>query len=131
MLPLFKQIEIFSGIPTVYFKCKHFPQYTRELLEGLLGISTSERNPCRGKKLTTYRTNTHRGLSSSFTVSWLKILVQFSYNFKRRSYENEHNLPNHEFIVLHLKADMSTLIRIRNIFCILRFWCLYVYKKSV
>ena len=86
MLPLFKQIEIFSGIPTVYFKCKHFPQYTRELLEGLLGISTSERNPCGGKKLTTYRTNTHRGLSSSFTVSWLKILVQFSYNFKRRSY---------------------------------------------
>ena len=31
--PLFKQIEIFSGILTVYFICKYFPWYTRELLE--------------------------------------------------------------------------------------------------
>ena len=30
--PLFKQIEIFSGILTVYFNCKYFPYYTRELL---------------------------------------------------------------------------------------------------
>ena len=29
---LFKQIEIFSGILTVYFNCKYFPYYTRELL---------------------------------------------------------------------------------------------------
>ena len=35
---------------TVYFTCKYFPQYTRELLECLLGISPSGRNPCRGKK---------------------------------------------------------------------------------
>ena len=29
---LFKQIEIFSGILTVYFICKYFPYYTCELL---------------------------------------------------------------------------------------------------
>ena len=39
--PLFKQIEIFSGILTVYFNCKYFPFYTRELLECLPGISPS------------------------------------------------------------------------------------------
>ena len=36
--PLFKQIEIFSGILTVYFNCKYFPYYTRELLACLLGF---------------------------------------------------------------------------------------------
>ena len=46
--PLFKQIEIFSGILTVYFNCKYFFKYTRELLECLLGISPSARNPCGG-----------------------------------------------------------------------------------
>ena len=30
--PLIKQIEIFSGILTVYFNCKYFPKYMRELL---------------------------------------------------------------------------------------------------
>ena len=25
MRPLFKQLETFSGIPTVYFNCKYFP----------------------------------------------------------------------------------------------------------
>ena len=33
---------------TVYFNCKYFPSYTRELLECLLGISPSGRNPCGG-----------------------------------------------------------------------------------
>ena len=33
---------------TVYFNCKYFPWYTRELLECLLGISPSGRNPCGG-----------------------------------------------------------------------------------
>ena len=46
--PLFKKIEIFSGILTVNFKCKYFPYYTRELLECLLGISPSRQNPCGG-----------------------------------------------------------------------------------
>ena len=31
---------------TVYFNCKYFPKYTRELLECLFGISPSGRNPC-------------------------------------------------------------------------------------
>ena len=44
--PLFKQIEIFIVCMTVYFNCKYFPWYTRELLEYLLGISPSGRNPC-------------------------------------------------------------------------------------
>ena len=35
---------------TVYFSCKYFPKYTRELLECLLGISPSGRNPCGGSK---------------------------------------------------------------------------------
>ena len=48
--PLFKQMEIFSGILTVYFNCKYFVKYTRELLECLLGISPSARNPCVGNK---------------------------------------------------------------------------------
>ena len=30
--PLIKQIEIFSGIMTVYFNCKYVPKYMRELL---------------------------------------------------------------------------------------------------
>ena len=30
--PLFKQIEIFSGMLIVYFNYKYFPYYTRELL---------------------------------------------------------------------------------------------------
>ena len=30
--PLFRQIEIFSDILTVYFNCKYFPLHTRELL---------------------------------------------------------------------------------------------------
>ena len=34
---------------TVYFNCKYFPYYTRELLECRLGISPSGRNPCGGK----------------------------------------------------------------------------------
>ena len=51
--PLFKQIEIFSILnckyfPVSTFNCKYFPQYTRELLECLLGISPSGRNPCGG-----------------------------------------------------------------------------------
>ena len=33
---------------TVYFNCKYFPWYTRELLECLLGISPSGRNPRGG-----------------------------------------------------------------------------------
>ena len=33
---------------TVYFNCKYFPWYTRELLGCLLRISPSGRNPCRG-----------------------------------------------------------------------------------
>ena len=37
--PLFKHIAIFSGILTVYFKCKYFPYYTRQLLGCLLWIS--------------------------------------------------------------------------------------------
>ena len=37
--PLFKQIEISSGILSVYFNCKYFPQYTRQLLECLLVAS--------------------------------------------------------------------------------------------
>ena len=47
--PLFKQIEICL---TVYFNCKYFPSYTRELQlqECFLGISPSGRNPCGGKK---------------------------------------------------------------------------------
>ena len=36
--PLFKQINMFSGILTVYFNCKYFPWYTREFLERLLRI---------------------------------------------------------------------------------------------
>ena len=39
MLPLIKQIEIFSGIRTVYFNYKYFSICTRELLGCLLGIS--------------------------------------------------------------------------------------------
>ena len=51
--PLFKQIEIFFWhILTVYFNCNYFPQYTSELLECLLGISPSGRNPCGGNNLT-------------------------------------------------------------------------------
>ena len=46
--PLFKQVEIFPGILTVYFNCKYFPKYKRELLECPLGISPSGRNPCGG-----------------------------------------------------------------------------------
>ena len=48
--PLFKQIEIFFYIDcmTVYFNCKYFPWYTRQLLGCLLRISPSGRNPCRG-----------------------------------------------------------------------------------
>lgn len=42
-------------------------------------------------------------------------MVQFSYNFKKVFKSlNEHNLPNPESIVIHVKADMSTLIRIRE-----------------
>ena len=37
---------------TVYFNCKYFPYYTRELLECLLGISPSGRNPYGGNKST-------------------------------------------------------------------------------
>ena len=33
---------------TVYFNCKYFPYYARKLLECLLGISPSGRNPCGG-----------------------------------------------------------------------------------
>ena len=36
MQPLIKQIQIFSGIQTVYFNCKYFSLYTRELLGCLL-----------------------------------------------------------------------------------------------
>ena len=39
----------FWHILTVYFNCKYFPQHARELLECLLGILPSERNPCAGK----------------------------------------------------------------------------------
>ena len=38
MLPLIKQIEIFSGIRTVYFNYKYFSICTRELLGCLIGI---------------------------------------------------------------------------------------------
>ena len=45
--PLFKQIEIFSGILTPYIiDCKYLPLNTRELLGCLLGISPSGQNPC-------------------------------------------------------------------------------------
>ena len=37
--PLFEQIDIFPSILTVYLNCKYCPQYTRELLGCLLGIS--------------------------------------------------------------------------------------------
>ena len=47
--PLFKQIESFSGILTVCFNCKYFPQYTRELLECPFGISPSGRSTRGGK----------------------------------------------------------------------------------
>ena len=47
--PLIKQIEIFSGILTVYFNCKYFPKYMRELLACVPGISPSGRNPCERK----------------------------------------------------------------------------------
>ena len=36
---------------TVYFNCRYFPSYTRELLECLLRISHSGRNPCRGNDM--------------------------------------------------------------------------------
>ena len=42
----------FWHILTVYFNCNYFPQYTSELLECLLGISPSGRNPCGGNILT-------------------------------------------------------------------------------
>ena len=46
MRPLFKQIEICSGMLTAYFNRKYFPSYTRKLQECLLlGISPSGRNP--------------------------------------------------------------------------------------
>ena len=48
MRTLVKQIEIFSCKLTVYFNCMYLSIYTRELLGCLLGISPSERNPCRG-----------------------------------------------------------------------------------
>ena len=48
MRPLIKQIETFSGILTVYFNCKYFSTYTRELLGCLLGISPFGKNFFRG-----------------------------------------------------------------------------------
>ena len=46
--PVQENRGFFSGILTVYFNCKCFPKYTRRLLECLLGISPSGRNPCVG-----------------------------------------------------------------------------------
>ena len=45
---------IYIDCMTVYFNCKYFPYYTRGLLECLLGISPSGRNPCRVNNLATY-----------------------------------------------------------------------------
>ena len=42
---------------TVYFNCKYFPWYTRELLECLLGISPSGRNPYGGNNTITNKCN--------------------------------------------------------------------------
>ena len=36
--PVQANSSFFSGILTVYFNCKYFPYYTRELLECLLGF---------------------------------------------------------------------------------------------
>ena len=49
---LFNQIEMFSGILTVYFNCHEylFSLIYVELLERLLGISPSGRNPYGGNK---------------------------------------------------------------------------------
>ena len=67
--------DFFWHILTVYFNCNYFPQYTRELLGCLLGISPSGRNPCGGNNLT---------LHSNFKISRrFTLLCQTSIFFAR------------------------------------------------
>ena len=59
--------DFFWHILTVHFNCNYFPQYTRELLEFLLGISPSGRNPYGGNNLTLH---SNFKISRRFTLSF-------------------------------------------------------------
>ena len=66
---------------TVYFSCKYFPSYTRELLECLLGISPSGQNPCGGNKnsFESFRTDVKIGIFPIPIASFLKLFFKFFY----------------------------------------------------
>ena len=66
--------DFFWHILTVYFNCNYFPQYTRELLEYLLGISPSGRNP-RGRNNLTLHSNFK--ISRRFTLSCMPNVYNF------------------------------------------------------
>ena len=80
---------------TVYFNCKYFPWYTRELLECLLGISPSRRNPCGGKNITQMVQVEFLDFRIKLTRGWIQIRIcpetisNVSQNFEIYS-----NLPN-------------------------------------
>ena len=59
--------DFFWHILTVHFNCNYFPQYMRELLEFLLGISPSGRNPYGGNNLTLH---SNFKISRRFTLSF-------------------------------------------------------------
>ena len=66
-VPVQANRDFFWHILTVHFNCNYFPQYTRELLEFLLGISPSGRNPYGGNNLTLH---SNFKISRRFTLSF-------------------------------------------------------------
>ena len=74
---------------TVYFNCTYFPYYTRKLLECLLGISPSGRNPC-GQLLT----NIFLIVNVALFVNFPNVAVfHMGFHNKGRQPERQNNFP--------------------------------------